>query len=310
MAAIEASHGDVAQQLGLPSLTVHHIGSTRRPSFIHIGYDLQGPECSVNGVFPLTTTVAFLFIVNIAQAATVVYMSWFYCVTNFANPRVVAIFLWPYPFTALTTAILAITNQMFQLWRIYLFTGSRIRVGLLMVTSVAACGTGVAAVIKTTVISELAKLAVLQPIVEVNLTLQCALDVILTAVLTVVYSNSKTTFPRTDKVFNRLIFTAVQSGFFTAVFALGTLFSFRFAPSTYMIALFALPIGRIYTHTMMDHLISREPFHNNLSNSGVVLTVPNFHVTGEESGGAEDGTATFLRNVSPSINIMKVNETV
>ncbi|KAF8171201.1 hypothetical protein K438DRAFT_1773328 [Mycena galopus ATCC 62051] len=312
------------------------IGSTRWSSFIHIGYDLQGPEFSVNGVFPLTsgtrffpsfaltsvrvqsgyggvrsnywvyphrsdrTMVAFLFIVNMNQAAAVVYMSW-----NFANPRVVAIFLWPYPVTALTTAVLAITNQMFQLWRIYLFTGSRIRVGFLVVTSLAACGTGIAAAIQAWVFSELDKIAVLQPVAEANLALQCAVDVILT-----VYSNSKTTFPRTDKVFNRLIRTAVQSGFFTSVFALGTLFSFRFAPSTYMVALFALPIGRIYTHTMMDHFISREPLRNNLSNSRIILTVPNFHATGEESGSSEDGTATSLRNISPGIKIIKANETV
>ncbi|KAF8184548.1 hypothetical protein K438DRAFT_1598313 [Mycena galopus ATCC 62051] len=232
--------------------------------------------------------VAFLFMVNVTQAAAVVYMSWFYCVTFVSHLRTMVVFLWPYPFTYLTTAVLAITNQMFQLWRIYLFTGSRIRVGFLVVTSLATCGTGVAAAIQAWAFSELAKLAVLQPIVAVNLALQCAVDVILTAVLTVVYSNSKTTFPRTDKIFNRLIRTAVQSGFFTSVFALGNLFSFRFAPGTYLIALFNFPIGRIYTHTMMDHLISREPFHNNLSTSGIVLTVLNFDATGEEASGARN----------------------
>ncbi|KAF8171187.1 hypothetical protein K438DRAFT_1982177 [Mycena galopus ATCC 62051] len=253
----------------------------------------------------IKTLVAVLFIINITQAAAVVYMSWFYCVTNFANPRVVAIALWPYQFTALTTAILAIINQMFQLWRIHSFTGSRIRVGFLVVTSLVACGTGVAAAIKAWGFGELAKLAVLQPVVEVNLSLQCAIDVILT-----VYSNSKTTFPRTDKIFNRLIRTAVKAGFFTAVFALGTLFSFRFAPNTYMLALFALPIGRIYTHTMMDHLISREPLRNSLSTTGFIPTVPNFGAPGEESIGAADGTATLLRNVSYSLNAIKANETV
>ncbi|KAF8171190.1 hypothetical protein K438DRAFT_1982180 [Mycena galopus ATCC 62051] len=367
-----------------------HIGSTRRSSFIHIGYDLQGPEFSVNGIFRLTsgirflpfslfafrvgmgefdqtigftligvtintyltgviisqfftywnssyqdprwikTIVACLFIINITQAAAVVYMSWFYCVTNFANPRVVAISLWPYPFSYLTTAVLAITNQMFQLWRIYLFTGSRIRVGFLVVTSLAACGTGVAAAIKSWVFSELAKLAVLQPIVEVNLALQCALDVILTGELYLLPVTFDLQFTSTDKVFNRLIRTAVQSGFFTcgysgpsnercnelkrvrnsAVFALGNLFSFRFAPSTYMVALFALPIGRIYTHTMMDHLISREPLRNSLSTHGFIPTVPNFHAPGEESICAADGTATLLRNVSTSVNTIKANETV
>ncbi|KAJ7347576.1 hypothetical protein DFH08DRAFT_1002552 [Mycena albidolilacea] len=311
-------------------------------SYPKIWNDRSGTGLGYQDPWWIKTLVAFLFIVNITQAAAVVYMSWFYCVTNFANPGVVAsknslpgekphlksvysVSLWPYPFTYLTTAVLAITNQMFQSWRIYLFTGSRIRVGFLVVASLAACGTGVASAIEAWIFSELAKLVVLQPIVEVQLTLQCAIDVILA-----VYSNSKTTIPRTDKVLNRLIRTAVQSGFFTggwsgthnerydglsargisAVFALGILFSFRFSPGTYMIALFTFPIGRIYTHTMMDHFISREPLRNSLSNSGNILTVPNFDAAGEESSGAANGTLILLRNVSTRTNATKTNETV
>ncbi|KAJ7882489.1 hypothetical protein B0H13DRAFT_2344571 [Mycena leptocephala] len=252
--------------------------------------------------------VAFLFVVNATQAAAVVHMS-LYCVANFANPQVVAISLWPYPFTALTTAVLAFTNQMLQSSRIYLFTRNKTLVGFLVAGSLAACGTGVAAAIEAWIFHKLAKLVLLQPIVEVNLALQCAIDVIIAAVLTVVYSKSKTTFIRTDKVLDRLIRTAVQSGFFTAVFALGTLLSFRFSVDTYMIGLSALPIGRIYTHTMMDHLINREQLHKNLSNSGNI-TVSNFDATGEGSGGASDGTVILLRNFSTRPNTTKTNETV
>ncbi|KAJ6569834.1 hypothetical protein DFH09DRAFT_1080562 [Mycena vulgaris] len=221
--------------------------------------------------------------INTTQAGAVVYMSWFYCITfvrhlramvgeliylyrNFANPRVVASLSKTKPIRLIHTqpltvgAILAITNQMLQSWRIYLFTRNKILTGFLVVTSVAACGMGVAAAIEAWTFSEQApgKLVLLQSIVMVNSALQCAIDVIITVVLTVVYTKSKTTFPRTDKVFDRLIRTAVRSGFFTvsAVFALGTLFSFRFSADTYMLTLFTLPIGRIYTHTIMDHFLN------------------------------------------------------
>ncbi|KAJ6569866.1 hypothetical protein DFH09DRAFT_1363000 [Mycena vulgaris] len=207
--------------------------------------------------------VASLFIVNTTQAGAVVYMSWFYCVTNFANPRVVATILWPQPFAGLR-AILAITNQMLQSWRIYLFTGNKILTGFLVATSVAACGMGVAAAIEAWTFSEQTKLVLLQSIVMINSALQCAIDVIIAVVLTVVYTKSKTTFARTDKVFDRLIRTAVRSGFFTAVFALGILFSFRFSADAYVVSLFALPIGRIYTHTIMDHFVSREKLRDTL----------------------------------------------
>jgi len=244
----------------------------------------------------IRSLVAFLFIINVAQASAVVYMSWFYCVENFANPGVVAISLWPYPFTAFMTAVLAITNQLFQSWRIYQFTRNKILIGCLVVASLATCGMGVAAAIQSWIFSELAKLVALQPVVEANLAFQCVVDVVIAIILTVVFSKSKTSFAKTDKVLNRLTRTAVQSGSFTAVFALGTLFTFHFSPGTYMIALFALPIGRIYTHTMMDHLISREQLRNILSNDGNIVSVPGFNVSATgNSGGAMDGTAIMLR---------------
>lgn len=80
------------------------------------------------------------------------------------------------------------------------------------------------------------------------------------------FSKSKTSFAKTDRVLNRLIRMAIQSGAFTGacasingdlgsmqraiqgVFALGTLLMFRLFPDTQMLTLFALPIGRIYTH--------------------------------------------------------------
>ncbi|KAJ7804946.1 hypothetical protein B0H14DRAFT_2882522 [Mycena olivaceomarginata] len=215
-----------------------------------IGFTLMGFFSYWNSSYQDTlwirSLVAFLFIVNTTQAGAVVYMSW-----NFANPQVVATSLWPYPFTALSkiNGRPCNTNQLFQSWRIYQFTRNKILVGFLVATSLAACGTGVAAAIESWIFSELAKLVALQPVVEANLALHSPFLNLL---------ESKTSFANTHRVLNTLIRNAVQSGSFTAIFALGTLFSFRFAPETYMLALFALPIGRIYSHTMMDQLISRE----------------------------------------------------
>ncbi|KAJ7159197.1 hypothetical protein C8R43DRAFT_994143 [Mycena crocata] len=224
--------------------------------------------------------VAFLFIVNTTQAAAVIYMSWFS--------------LWPYPFTALTTAVLALVNQAFQSWRIYIFTKSKILVALLLVTALATCGIGVAAAIESWIFSELAKLVALQPIVEANLALQCAVDVLIATIMSVMFSRSRTSFAKTDRVINRLIRTAAQSGFFTAVFALGTLLSFRFSPGTYMIALFALPIGRIYTHTMMDHFISRDQLRGMLSNGSNIISVPNFNLAQTTATPTGGGTEVII----------------
>ncbi|KAJ6632120.1 hypothetical protein B0H10DRAFT_5194 [Mycena sp. CBHHK59/15] len=226
--------------------------------------------------------VAVLFVINMTQGAAVLYMGWFYCVANFTNPSVVAISLWPYPFTALTTAVLALINQLFQCYRIYKFTASKILVGVIVAAALATCGMGLAAAVQSWIFSELAKLLALQPVVEGNLALQTTVDVVISIILSFSFSRSKTDFKRTNQVLNVLIRGAVQSGVFTSIFALGTLLSFRYSPGTYMIAIFALPIGRIYTHTLLDHLVAREQLRNILSNSANLVNVSNrSHSTSE-----------------------------
>ncbi|KAJ7673634.1 hypothetical protein DFH06DRAFT_1444937 [Mycena polygramma] len=237
--------------------------------------------------------VAFLFLINATQASSVIYLLWFYCVTNFDNPEIIEFSLWPLPFTALCTAVLAITNQLSQCRRIYAFTQSKVLLGLLVATSVATLGTGLTAAIQSWLFSNLAKVATLQGIVTANLSFQVIVDVIIAGTLTWIFSKSKTSMKRTDKVLNRLIRTAVQSGTFTAVFALGTLFAFRFTPGTYIFTTFALPIGRFYTHTMMHQLLSREELRAILSNNGNMITVPDLTNSGHET--ERNGTAIMLR---------------
>ncbi|KAJ7112660.1 hypothetical protein C8R44DRAFT_985081 [Mycena epipterygia] len=225
--------------------------------------------------------VVFLLIINATQAAAVVYMSWFYCVTNFANPQVVAnlVVPWPYPFNALTTTVLALVNHTFQSWRIYMFTKSKILVAFILVAALTTFGTGIAVAIQsaTLISSEIASIATLQSIIEANLALQCGVDVLIAIILSIMFSGSKTNFTPMDKVLNRLIRTAIQSGCFTGIFALGTLLSFHFSPETYTLALFFLPIGRIYTHTMMDHFVGREELRSILSSGANIIPVTNFN---------------------------------
>ncbi|KAJ7197967.1 hypothetical protein GGX14DRAFT_573811 [Mycena pura] len=220
--------------------------------------------------------VAVLFLINAAQAGAVVYMAWFYCVMNFNNPDVVAIVPWPYAVNGFTTAILALVNQTFQSWRIYVFTENKVLVGILFIAASTAFSMGAAASVQSLLLRnlELRKLVPLQPVVEGNLSLQCALDAIIAVILSVNFMKSKTSFATTDAVLNRLIRTVVQTGAFT-VFALGAMFSLHFYPSTSLFGLFGLPIGRIYTHTMMDHLNTREQLRDLLLSGGLPVSVSN-----------------------------------
>lgn len=93
-----------------------------------------------------------------------------------------------------------------------------------------------------------AKFGPLSPFVVCWLGFQTAADVMITTVLIYALKNARTGFHKTDTIINRLIRGAVQTGLFASIFALCDLFSFLLRRQTYLYAMFAYPIGRIYTN--------------------------------------------------------------
>ncbi|KAJ7197963.1 hypothetical protein GGX14DRAFT_402283 [Mycena pura] len=117
------------------------------------------------------------------------------------------------------TAILALVNQTFQS-RIYIFTENKVLVGILFIDCLCNGCSGVGSVFAA---------PKSRPVVEGNLSLQCALDTIIAGdiymhfvcnlvqvTLSVNFTKLKTSFATTDAVLNGLICIVVQSGAFTA----------------------------------------------------------------------------------------------
>lgn len=73
------------------------------------------------------------------------------------------------------------------------------------------------------------------------------------AILTYAFARSKTGFRKTDTVINRLIRGSIQTGLFVSIFALGDLFTFVLHGNTNLYAMFAYPIGRIYTNVRSNN---------------------------------------------------------
>jgi len=70
----------------------------------------------------------------------------------------------------------------------------------------------------------------------------------LTVTLSFVLARSRTGFRKTDTIINRIIRGAVQTGLFASLFALADMFSFLLHRNTNLYAMFAFPLGRIYTN--------------------------------------------------------------
>ncbi|KAF8351336.1 hypothetical protein F5887DRAFT_1058222 [Amanita rubescens] len=182
-----------------------------------------------------------------------VYAAWDMCVTHYGDPSFLLVVTWIVPFTAVSTAFIAMISQSYLIHRLYMLTKNRILVAS-CVGLQHLCLCFWVLLWNTRCVKYFDRLSV--P-VAVWLGSQTIADVIITISLITVLLRSRTGFRRTDTVVNRLIRGAVQTGFFVSLFAMADLFGFLFDQSSNLYSVFAMPIGRIYTNTLMDTLNAR-----------------------------------------------------
>ncbi|EIW74912.1 hypothetical protein CONPUDRAFT_140303 [Coniophora puteana RWD-64-598 SS2] len=206
----------------------------------------------------LRAMIMFLFALDTFHAATVIWMSWFYLVQNFANPVALGEALWPYTFTPIATAFAAVVTQVYLAWRIWKLSESNVLFGISLLLVAPSFILGCMCGIRAWMIHIMAQLAAIDNIVTGWLITQVMADIFITGTLAAILARSKTGFKRTDSVLNRLIRGAIQTGLFASIFSIGCLVSFLAWPTTQLYGMFAIPVGRIYTNTLLDTLLSRK----------------------------------------------------
>jgi len=185
-------------------------------------------------------------------------MAWSYTVANYDNPAALEVAEWPYTFTPIGTAAAALTTQLFLGYRIWCLSGSNVLYGIVIIMAIPSFVLGMACGIKAWIIKVLVNLPRINNLVIAWLAMQVIVDTFITVTLTIILARSKTGYRKTDTVLNRLIRGAVQTGLFAGIFSLGDLISFLALPTTNFYGMFAIPLGRIYTNTLLDTLLARE----------------------------------------------------
>ncbi|KAK0454076.1 uncharacterized protein EV420DRAFT_1481792 [Desarmillaria tabescens] len=172
-------------------------------------------------------------------------------IENYTNPEILLIAPWPYPFTPISEAIAAILVHNFLGFRLYRMTGKLYLYVGVMICAVTVFGFGIATGVRAWIIHE-------------------------------------TGFRTTDSVIYQLIRGTIQTGVFSSIFALALLICYLSialsvtvfpaftrpigSPATNLYGMFAMPVGRIYTNTLMDTLISREKLKESLSSEPIDVT--------------------------------------
>ncbi|KAF8914036.1 hypothetical protein CPB84DRAFT_46769 [Gymnopilus junonius] len=208
----------------------------------------------------IKAVVGSLFVLDTIHSAVAIYAGWEACVTNYNNPASLAFVSWTIPFTAVATSLAAFITQLFLGHRVLALTKSKPLVGFILLLSSLGLIFGIYSGIYSGILHELAKFGPLDPFVTCWLVFQTSADILITVVLSWVLSRSRTGFRRTDTIINRIIRGAVQTGLFVSLFAMGDMFSFLLHRDTNLYAMFAYPMGRIYTNTLLDTLNARTAF--------------------------------------------------
>ncbi|KAJ7131449.1 hypothetical protein C8R44DRAFT_612892 [Mycena epipterygia] len=203
-----------------------------------------------------------LLFIDTIHSAVCIYAAWQIGVDDFGNFASLATVSWAIPFTAVATSVAAMITQLFLAHRLLLLTKNKVLVGIIGVTSIFGLVFGCIAGTLSGIIKEIAKFDSIVPFVALWLSLQSASDFLITISLTIALARSRTGFSRMDTIITRLIRGTIETGTFASAFALADLFFFVFFRTTNIWAMFAFPIGRIYTNTLLHTLNARAGLRN------------------------------------------------
>ncbi|KAK0471567.1 hypothetical protein IW261DRAFT_835021 [Armillaria novae-zelandiae] len=192
--------------------------------------------------------------------STIFAMWWIYnlLVNNFANLNAFANADW---LLAADPALVGITGtccQLFFAWRIKVLTGkwwlTSIVTALSIISGLAAIGSGIA-------VSWVVKLAEFDKFQSVGclwLATTAAVDILITAIMTLNLNQRRTGFRATDKLLNKIVRATVANGLLTTVFAVVELSLYVGKPETGLHIGFSFVLPKLYCNSVLSSLNARK----------------------------------------------------
>ncbi|KAL4062144.1 hypothetical protein J3A83DRAFT_2404823 [Scleroderma citrinum] len=164
------------------------------------------------------------------------------------------------------------STHIFLGYRIWRLTDSALLYAIVIVLAVPTFALGVTCSIKAWIIYVMIDMPRITNLVIAWVVMQVIVDGFVTTTLAYNLIRAKTGWPRTDIVLRRLIRGAIQTGLFATILQLGDLVSFLVMPETNFYGMFAIPVGRIYSNTLLDTLLVREQLKAEMTSSAYERT--------------------------------------
>ncbi|KAH6885111.1 hypothetical protein BKA70DRAFT_129356 [Coprinopsis sp. MPI-PUGE-AT-0042] len=224
-------------------------------------------------------SLAGLFANDVFHSSLIVYIIWQSFVPTFlAPPASMQGAFWPFPTSITSVSFTALVVQNFLSYRVLLLARSKILAGACSLLAVTAFAMGITVAAKAWNVPQTDKRTIHDILVTTWLTLEAAVDVFIAAILLFVLRKEALETKQSTRVFKRLGRISVQTGLCSSLFALLCMILWLVQPATNWYLIFGLSIGRVYTCSLLDTLLSR-PGLRAMMNPGRFSTFANFSST-------------------------------
>ncbi|KAK7449277.1 hypothetical protein VKT23_013420 [Stygiomarasmius scandens] len=217
----------------------------------------------------ITGLVVWIAIVDTFSSCTSSYLLWHYAVDGFGNALALVTTPWQYNMIPIFGTLISIPVQFFLAWRIHRFSKSWIIYLVICALSLAQGGLAFASSIGAMLAPSVEANAALIPVADSWLALSVACDLSITLLLSYYLSKSRTGMRATDTVISKLIRTSVETALPVTVFCICDLATLTSIPNSNLHLMFALPMARLYTNTIMTTLNTRTSIRQQMGNTTV-----------------------------------------
>ncbi|KAJ7587513.1 hypothetical protein C8J56DRAFT_1081803 [Mycena floridula] len=273
----------VNQSIGVMTIGVLFSAMLFGITVLQLWMYLFGPASSTDRQY-LKSLAVFVGLLDFAHLALVSHTVYHYTVVNFNNPAALGDVVWSSVIEAIPTAITTFIVQGFYAYRIWnlgnKIWGAKTSYGVtglvtLIISATFACG--ITWVVKAIQCSTFVELKQISPItISIN-ALSAGGDVYIVVAMISLLSGAKTGFKKSNKMVNRLMAFAVETGMWvpfgrsftsecslstsfsiTTCFAIASLVAVVVSPDSLIYSFFYFCIGRLYTNCLLAALNARD----------------------------------------------------
>ncbi|EJC99557.1 uncharacterized protein FOMMEDRAFT_142771 [Fomitiporia mediterranea MF3/22] len=210
--------------------------------------------------------LCWIYAIDTFQVCTSVSMLWHYTVTNFANPISLAFAPWEYATVPVFSSIAPVPIHFFMAYRIMRFSRSKLLfvyiAALSLGQAVLACAGAAQGLTHTTIQSHI--MLVPTEVAWIILSILC--DLSISGLLLYYLSRSRTGFERTDSIISRICTTIIKASVPGTILCILDLCFLMTMPDNNLHYMFLLPVGRLYTNTVLCTLNERRRLRSHLEN--------------------------------------------